>query len=95
MINEYNSIVKFRELIINQAEGRITLYLKMVSIILPVIAVFILQTDINDASQIIISIAVPLAVYIFGIIMFPHVIEGHISIVNYTRKLNKTRKFFY
>lgn len=96
MLNEYNAVIEFRKLMIEQTEGRVILYFKMLAVALTVILSYMALGDGNALNQSsIVACFILMLLYIFGMTQFSHVIEGHISIINYTKKLNIVRSFFY
>lgn len=100
MLNEYNAMKDFRELIVHEVAERVTLYLKMVSTAVTAIPAFSFlvvnsNQSINYVYFCILLIAVTALLWIFGILSFYRVIEGHISIIRYTRAINRARRYFF
>lgn len=100
MLNEYNMMKEFRELIIHQVDNRVNLYLKMISTAITVIPAFsfwvVNSNDEVDYEMLcVISGVIAVLLLCFGILSFFRVIEGHISIINYTRAINRARRYFY
>lgn len=100
MLNEYNAMREFRELIVHQVDNRVNLYLKMVSTAVTVIPAFSFwivnsNDEVNFQVLCLISGAITAILLCFGILSFFRVIEGHISIIRYTRAINRARRYFY
>ena len=99
MINEYNAMMSFRELIINQVDNRVNTYMKVLSGAIAFVPSFsfILVTTNNSIDYLgvcALSLCVSFLLFWFGLISFYRVIEGHISIINYTRAINRARRYF-
>lgn len=99
MLKEYELLKDFRELIVNQVDNRVNLYLKMFSTVIasiPVLSIFVEspQNIVNNELLSAILIIVSVLLLYFGVLSFYRVIEGHISIINYTRAINRIRRYF-
>lgn len=100
MINEYNAMRDFRELIINQVDNRVNTYLKLISAsiaLIPAFSFLIVNSNntIDYRALCAVSIVISVLLFGFGILSFYRVIEGHISIIYYTRAINRARRYFY
>lgn len=99
MLKEYDLLKDFRELIVHQVDNRVNLYLKMFSTVIasiPVLSIFVEnpQNVVNNKLLSTILIIVSMLLLYFGVLSFYRVIEGHISIINYTRAINRIRRYF-
>lgn len=99
MLKEYDILKDFRELIVNQVEERVNLYFKMfgaASSIIPTVLVIIsdITTNPNYNMILIVFMSISAVLLYFGYVTFLRVIEGHISIINYSRAINRIRRYF-
>ncbi len=100
MINEYNAMKDLRELQIHQLDNRVELYLKMISVavtVIPALSFLVVPSlgTIHYTWLFVIILFITLMLLYFGVFSFFRVVEGHISIVEYTRGMNRVRRFFY
>lgn len=100
MINEYNAMQKFRELIIGQVDQRVNTYLRLISATIAIIPAFsfLLIKNNKNIDYMLLCIAcilISMLLFLFGLLTFYRVIEGHISIIVYTRSINRLRRYFY
>lgn len=100
MLNEYNAMTEFRELIINQVDNRVNTYLKLISAtitLIPTFSFLIVNSNNMVDYRLLCAVLIIVSTLLlgFGILSFYRVIEGHISIINYTRAINRARRYFY
>lgn len=100
MLNEYNALKDFRELIIKQSESRVNLYLTMLTATIAALPLFsFIFVDANNEVDyklfsLIVFVIATILLYI-GFISFLRKIESHISTIKYTKAINIARRFFY
>jgi len=93
MLTEYSLIKDLRSGIVSQIDDFAKFYFSLVSALGAIVA--LISQIFGTNNVFFISIAVLcLFQFILGLVTFNRIVEGHISIITYTRGLNRIRKYF-
>ena len=90
ILYEYELLQNFRNVIIEQVDKRVNFYITIA------VSLFASISFIKEFSGIeteIILLALVILIY-FGYVTFERVIQGHLSIIYYTRGINRIRNYF-
>jgi hypothetical protein len=93
MLAEYSLLKDFRGAILSQVENRVSLLFASISGIAGVLALVFQSIGANISFFVVASILTAL-VFVLGLLTFLRVLEGHISFTNYTRGINRIRRYF-
>ncbi len=94
MLAEYELLTDARASTIAQNENRLNFFIAVTSGSAALIAFFTNEGTLHDIAFRSITLFVMFLLFLFGLVTSKRLIEGTISIVTYTRGLNRVRRYF-
>lgn len=95
LMAEYTTLKEFRASQLEQSQNRFNFFLALVSGAVAIIALVSDQSSSLSVSALLITIGTTaLALLYLGVVTFRRIIQTHIRIVEYTRGMNRIRRYF-
>jgi hypothetical protein len=93
MLAEYKNASEMRMAAIRRRESRTNFYFTLISVVTAFLAIIAQVFGVNDTFYYAIGI-LSFVIFVYGLMVFDRLVEGHISVRIYARGINRARRYF-